>query len=348
MLGYSDSNKDGGTLTSAWEIWKAHRALHRVARECGVELTLFHGRGGTVGRGGGPTHRALTAQPVGAFTGSFKLTEQGEVLSWKYDDPVLAERSLELMVAAALEAVVRPGDTGGEAAEAGWEEPMEALSELAFAHYRGRIAESPDIVTYFEEATPVDELALARIGSRPARRSGKRGLQELRAIPWVFGWMQSRHGVPGWFGVGYALERYAERGAEAQETLRRLHREFRLFADLLGNVEIGLAKADLRIARLYAGLVEDTALAGRVFATIEEEFERTRRMLLAVTGQTRLLQGNPVLARSIRLRNPYVDPLSLIQVDLLRRKRAGEGGDELDRAIAATISGISAGLPNTG
>jgi phosphoenolpyruvate carboxylase len=351
MLGYSDSNKDGGTLTSYWEIWKAHRALHRVARETGVRLVLFHGRGGTVGRGGGPTHHAITAQPVGAFMGEYKLTEQGEVLGWKYADPVLAERSLELMVAASLEALVRPGEREGEAAESAWEPVMEELSASAFACYRERVAENPDIVPYFESATPVAEFDLARIGSRPAKRRQTRGIEDLRAIPWVFGWMQSRHGVPGWFGVGWALERFVQEHADGPATLRAMHADFRLFADLLSNVEIGMAKADLGIARVYAGLVRDAALRERVFRMIEEELERTRRMLLEVSGQARLLERNPVLARSIRLRNPYVDPLSLIQVDLLRRKRALPPGAEdpaLDRAIAATINGIAAGLRNTG
>lgn len=348
MLGYSDSNKDGGTLTSTWEIWKAHRELHLAARERDVRLVLFHGRGGTVGRGGGPTHRAITAQPVGAFTGELKLTEQGEVLSWKYAEPVLAEWSLELMVAAALEALARPGVTDGARAESAWEDAMEALSEEAYAFYRDKIAENPDIVPYFEQATPVNEFDVARIGSRPARRKATRGIADLRAIPWVFGWMQSRHGVPGWFGVGWALERLAARSPDGEAMLRRMFGELRIFQDLLSNVEIGMAKADLGIARRYASLVADAGLRERVFGLIEEEFERTRRMLLRVTGQSRLLERNPVLARSIRLRNPYVDPMSLVQVDLLRRKRAGEEGEELDRALAATINGISAGLRNTG
>ncbi|MBX6365735.1 MAG: phosphoenolpyruvate carboxylase [Gemmatimonadetes bacterium] len=348
MLGYSDSNKDGGTLTSTWEIWKAHRALHAAAREHGVRLILFHGRGGTVGRGGGPTHGAITAQPVGAFTGELKLTEQGEVLSWKYAEPVLAEWSLELMVAASVEALARPGVADGARAEAAWADVMEALSQDAFAFYREKIAENPDIVPYFEQATPVREFDVARIGSRPAKRTATRGIGDLRAIPWVFGWMQSRHGVPGWFGVGWALERFASRASDGESVLRRMYGELRIFRELLSNVEIGMAKADLGIARRYAGLVADAAVRERVFGMIAEEFERTRRMLLRVTGQSRLLERNPVLARSIRLRNPYVDPMSLIQVELLRRKRAGESGEELDRALAATINGISAGLRNTG
>ncbi|MBA3438574.1 MAG: phosphoenolpyruvate carboxylase, partial [Pyrinomonadaceae bacterium] len=345
MLGYSDSNKDGGMLTSTWEIYKAHRALHETADECNIRLRLFHGRGGTVGRGGGPTHRAIVAQPVGAFRGSFKITEQGEVLNWKYSDPVLAEWNLELMVAASLEALVRPG---GVAVEAGWEAAMDAMSTDAFAFYRENIWENPDILPYFEEATPVSELEHAKIGSRPTRRSQRRGLDDLRAIPWVFGWMQSRHVVPGWFGVGHAIERFINQNARGEELLQTMLSRFAIFSDLIRNVEVALAKADFSIARRYAELVRDQNLRERVFAMIEDEFERTRRMVLSVTNQSRLLENNVVLARSIRLRNPYVDPMSLVQVDLLRRKRSGEESEDLNYALAATINGISAGLRNTG
>ncbi len=353
MLGYSDSNKDGGMLTSAWEIHKAHRALHAVAAECGVKLRLFHGRGGTVGRGGGPTHRAIIAQPRNAFTGSLKITDQGEVLYWKYSDAALAERNLELMVAASLEAIARPvGAQGNEEREAGeeakWEAAMEEMSENAFAFYRQRIVENPDVLAYFEEATPVQELEHARIGSRPARRGETQDLADLRAIPWVFGWMQSRHVLPGWFGVGYALEQFASTDTQRERLLQSMTKRFPFFSDLIGNVEIGMAKADLTIAYRYAALVNDEGLRERVFGMMVEEFERTRRMILQVTRQKELLSGNPVLARSIRLRNPYVDPLSLIQFALLRRKQAGEESEDLNYALAATINGIAAGLRNTG
>jgi phosphoenolpyruvate carboxylase len=347
MLGYSDSNKDGGMLTSTWEIFKAHRALHEVARGCDVTLRLFHGRGGTVGRGGGPTHRAITSQPAGAFDGELKITEQGEVLNWKYSDAVLAERNLELMVAASLDALARLDAPDREQA-ARWEAVMESLSAEAYAFYRKQVADDPDILVYFQQATPVGELEHARIGSRPARRGESRGLDDLRAIPWVFGWMQSRHVLPAWFGVGHALERFIASDPDGEGLLREMMQRFPFFHDLIRNVEVGMAKADLPIAHRYAGLGEDAALRERVFSMIVAEFERTRRAVLRVTGQTRLLEENPVLARSIRLRNPYVDPLSLIQVNLLRRKRAGEQGDALDYAMAATINGISAGLRNTG
>jgi phosphoenolpyruvate carboxylase len=352
MLGYSDSNKDGGMLTSTWEIFRAHRALHQVASECGVRLRLFHGRGGTVGRGGGPTHRAIYAQPTGAFTGQIRITEQGEVLNWKYSDVILAERNLELMIAASLDALARPNArnphghfTGVLAPE--WEAAFAELSDVAFAFYREHILEDPEVLQYFEEATPVAELEHAKIGSRPSRRGGRRSLADLRAIPWVFGWTQSRQLVPAWFAVGHALESYGQKPGGAA-ILATMAREFPLFIDLIRNVEMALAKSDFGIAQLYASLVADSGLRDRVFSKLEAEFHRTRRSILAITGQTELLQNNQVLARSIRLRNPYVDPISLIQVDLLRRKRAGDDSDAINRALSATINGISAGLRNTG
>ena len=383
MLGYSDSNKDGGMITSTWEIWKAHRALHQVARDCGITLRLFHGRGGTVGRGGGPTHRAIFAQPLESFTGELRLTEQGEVLNWKYSDVVLAERNLELMIAAALDALARPDITlqkerstahldseisdgapkhpaphlTGEILPA-WEAALDQLSATSYAFYRKHIVDNPETFTYFEQATPVAELEHARIGSRPAKRTDassarKRSMEDLRAIPWVFGWMQSRQLVPAYFGVGHALNAFIESASGGLAQLQTMARDFPLFLDIVRNVEMALAKADFSIARLYAALVEDEALRSRVFGTLHAEFELTRRMVLAITGQTTLLENNRVLEHSIRLRNPYVDPMSLIQVELLRRKRAAIAAGqptspELDRAITATINGISAGLRNTG
>ncbi|MGA1983570.1 MAG: phosphoenolpyruvate carboxylase [Acidobacteriaceae bacterium] len=461
MLGYSDSNKDGGMITSTWEIWKAHRALHQVARDCGVTLRLFHGRGGTVGRGGGPTHRAIFAQPIDSFSGELRITEQGEVLNWKYSDVVLAERNLELMIAASLDALARPDAilqhqqrttdneerstyiphlTGEILPE--WESALDQISETSYAFYRKHIVEDPDTFTYFEQASPVAELEHARIGSRPAKRTDasaarKRSMEDLRAIPWVFGWMQSRHVVPAYFGVGHALQHFIQHNVPAtdpsgsvilgearnpgissaapppshpfqdiilgeamhpsissfplmssfpeagEETetpvapaspaaeprtpnlepgtleaanlaqLQAMARGFPLFIDIIRNVEMGLAKADFSIARLYSSLVEDEELRARVFSVLLAEFELTQRMVLAVLGQSRLLQTNTVLEHSIRLRNPYVDPMSLVQVELLRRKRAAiksgaEPSPDLDRAITATINGISAGLRNTG
>jgi phosphoenolpyruvate carboxylase len=362
MLGYSDSNKDGGMITSTWEIYKAHRALHQVARECGVALRLFHGRGGTVGRGGGPTHRAIFAQPMDSFTGELRITEQGEVLNWKYSDVILAERNLELMIAASLDALARPDAVLQHGAETphltgeilpAWETALDQLSATSYAFYREHIVDNPDTFTYFEQSTPVAELEHARLGSRPAKRSGKKSMADLRAIPWVFGWMQSRQLVPAYFGVGYALNQFIQTAPDGLAQLQTMARDFPLFLDIIRNVEMALAKADFGIARLYASLVEDEALRNRVFTTLEAEFNLTHRMILEITKQKSLLQTNPVLERSIRLRNPYVDPMSLIQVELIRRKRtAAANGEppspELDRAISATINGISAGLRNTG
>jgi phosphoenolpyruvate carboxylase len=310
-----------------------------------VKLRLFHGRGGTVGRGGGPTYEAILAQPVGDFSGQIRITEQGEVLNWKYADPVLAEWNLELMIAACLEVLTRSGDS---AADQRWRGAMEEISEDAFACYRRNIAENPDVLEYFEQSTPVNQLEHARIGSRPSRRSQSRRLEDLRAIPWVFGWMQSRQAVPAWFGVGHALERYAGRGPKQEQLLHEMARDFPLFSSLVSNVELAMAKADMTIAHLYASLVPNAALRERVWQMLVEEFDRTRRILLSVTGQKELLENNPVLARSIRLRNPYVDPMSLIQVDLLARKRAGTDTEPLNYALGATINGIAAGLHNTG
>ena len=352
MLGYSDSNKDGGMLTSTWEIFRAHRDLHVAARQAGIKLRIFHGRGGTVGRGGGPTHRAIFAQPFGAFDGQLRITEQGEVLNFKYADEVLAERNLELMIAASLDALARPNARDPEGHFTGvlkpeWETALDTLSHLAHGFYREHILEDPGVITYFEQSTPVGELENAKIGSRPARRNDSPRLSDLRAIPWVFGWTQSRLLVPAWFGVGYAIDQFlAEPGA--LPLLQTMAKEFPLFIDLLRNVEMALGKADLGTARLYSTLVKDGKLRERIYDMFEAEFHRTLRGLFAVLRQTELLQTNQVLAHSIKLRNPYVDPMHLIQVDMLRRKRAGEDTPDVNRAIAATINGISAGLRNTG
>ncbi|MGC2164182.1 MAG: phosphoenolpyruvate carboxylase, partial [Silvibacterium sp.] len=306
MLGYSDSNKDGGMLTSTWEIFKAHRGLHEVAHECGIKLRLFHGRGGTVGRGGGPTHRSIYAQPVNAFDGQIRITEQGEVLNWKYSDVVLAERNLELMIAASLDALARPNARDPHGHQSGvllpeWEAALDELSETSFHFYRANIIDDPEVLQFYELATPVAELENAKIGSRPSRRGGRMTFDNLRAIPWVFGWTQSRQLVPGWFGVGHALEEYAKKPGGAA-LLRAMMEEFPLFIDLIRNVEMSLAKADLGIAEIYASLVPDKGLRGRVFSKLKAEMERSLLAVLAVTRQKTLLEANQVLARSIRLR----------------------------------------------
>ena len=268
-------------------------------------------------------------------------------MNWKYSDPVLAEWNLELMTSACLEALVRPNGPKLGSDER-WGPAMEEMSGCAYAYYREHIAENPDILEYFEQATPVNELENARIGSRPPRRTKTRGLEDLRAIPWVFGWMQSRHAVPAWFGVGYAIERFRAKGKNNEAVLRDMFKTFPLLSDLIHNVEIAMAKADMGIAHMYATLVPDQPLRERVFNMLAEEFHRTRQMILWLTDQKELLEKNAVLSRSIRLRNPYVDPMSLIQVELLRRKRAGTDTEMLNYSLGATINGIAAGLHNTG
>lgn len=347
MLGYSDSNKDGGMLTSSWEIFKAHRALHKTADECGVRLRLFHGRGGTVGRGGGPTHRAIISQPAGAFSGAFKLTEQGEVINFKYADEALTLRNLETMVAAALEALTCSGLVENRI-EPAWEAALEQMSQKAFSFYRENIYDNSDILTYFEQATPVREFELAKIGSRPAKRKKGNSLDDLRAIPWGFGWIQSRLLVPAWFGIGTAFELFSSASQANHDLLINMMKHFPFFFDMVRNVEMALAKVDLPLARRYAALIEDSALRDRVLTLLEKEFLLTRRMILQVTEQQELLEKDPALARSLSLRNPYVDPMSLIQIELMRRKYAGDGSPELDYVLAATVSGIAAGMRNTG
>jgi phosphoenolpyruvate carboxylase len=356
MIGYSDSSKDGGILTSSWELYKAQAELWRVAREQGVELRLFHGRGGTVGRGGGPSHQAILAQPPGTVSGRIKITEQGEVISAKYGLPDIALRSLELATSAVVEASLPSAKAESETDDAErqrerYREVMEQLSEHAMRAYRRLVHESPGFTEYFTEATPVEELQHLRIGSRPARRNDETtGIADLRAIPWVFGWTQSRHLLPGWLGVGTALEKFTDARPELHlQTLREMNREWRYFKSTLSNIEMALAKADFQIARQYA-----ERLAGpkrrKIFDEIEKEFVRTRRLLLSVTEQDELLEKTPVLRRSIDVRNPYVDPMSYLQVELLDRyrKKGAPEDDELLYAILLTINGIAAGLRNTG
>ena len=340
MLGYSDSNKDGGMLTSTWEIFRAHRDLHVVAREAGLKLRIFHGRGGTVGRGGGPTHRAIFAQPFDSFDGQLRITEQGEVLNFKYADEVLAERNLELMIAASLDALARPNARDPEGHFTGvlkpeWEAALDELSSLAYDTYRKHILEDPGVITYFEQSTPVGELENAKIGSRPARRSDSPKLSDLRAIPWVFGWTQSRLLVPAWFGVGFAIDEFLARPG-ALELLQTMAKEFPLFIDLLRNVEMALGKADLGTARLYSTLVKDEKLRERIYDMFDAEFHRTVRAVLAVTRQKELLQTNQVLAHSIKLaqslrRSHALDPGGHAAPQARRRRHSrGEPGHRGD------------------
>jgi phosphoenolpyruvate carboxylase len=357
MIGYSDSSKDGGILTSSWELYKAQERLWEVARANGVELRLFHGRGGTVGRGGGPSHEAIMAQPPDTVVGRIKITEQGEVISSKYGLAEIALRSLELTTSAVIAASLpQPAQDPGKLSR--WKEVMEEISALAFAAYRRFVRETPGFYDYFIQATPVEELQHLRIGSRPAKRkSGSKSLDDLRAIPWVFGWTQSRHLLPGWLAVGTALEDFIKaRPRENLPLLREMYREWPFFHSTISNIEMTLAKADFQIARQYASRTLDRNLGRRIFRMLEEEYERACRVTLQITGERRLLDQSPVLQRSIAVRNPYVDPLSFLQVELLARRRQRDGKAELnasDRekllyATLLTINGIAAGMRNTG
>ncbi|HWQ31366.1 MAG TPA: phosphoenolpyruvate carboxylase [Blastocatellia bacterium] len=360
MIGYSDSSKDGGILTSSWELYKAQESLWAMARAHGIELKLFHGRGGTVGRGGGPSHAAILAQPTDTVAGRIRITEQGEVISSKYSLPEIALRSLELTTSAVIEASVTH-KARNHARIAHWQELMEQISADAFAAYRRFVRETPGFYDYFTEATPVEELQYLRIGSRPARRkSSSKSLDDLRAIPWVFGWTQSRHLLPGWLAVGTALENFINRSDQPRrganlELLREMYRDWPFFRSTLSNIEMALAKADFQIARQYARRIADQKLARRIFAALEKEYDRACRVVLQITGQKHLLDHSPVLQRSIRVRNPYVDPMSYLQVELLARlrrtEREGTERSEQDKllyAILLTINGIAAGMRNTG
>ncbi|MBI5784470.1 MAG: phosphoenolpyruvate carboxylase [Rhodocyclales bacterium] len=347
MLGYSDSNKDGGFLTSGWSLYRAEIALIEVFRRHGITLRLFHGRGGTVGRGGGPSYQAILAQPAGAVQGRIRITEQGEVIASKYANPELGRRNLETLAAATLEATLLPHehDNPSEACLAA----MAELSDHAFRAYRGLVYETPGFEQYFWESTVISEIAQLNIGSRPASRSQTRAIESLRAIPWVFSWSQCRVMLPGWYGFGSAVEAYKSAHGEAGlELLRRMHGEWGFFRALLSNMDMVLGKSDMAIAARYAQLVKDEALRTAIFERIRGEWHTSVKALLAITGQAELLDGNPLLKRSIRNRFPYLDPLNHLQVELLNRHRAGETDERVQRGIHLSINGIAAGLRNSG
>jgi len=347
MLGYSDSNKDGGFLTSRWELYKAELNLVAVAQRHGLRLRLFHGRGGSVGRGGGPSYEAILAQPPGAVQGQIRLTEQGEVVAAKYGHPAVGRRNLEVLVAATLEASLPVGsDT---AADPQFIQAMDALSEAACRAYRDLVYGTADFERFFWESTPIAEIARLNIGSRPASRKAGRAITDLRAIPWVFSWSQCRLMLPGWYGFGAAVNALRrERGEAGLALLKAMHARWPYFRSLLSNMDMVLAKVDLAIASRYADLVGDPALRDRIFGRLQEECEATIKALKAITGQADLLEDNPALRRSIQHRFPYLDPLNHLQVELLRRYRAGDGDDRTARGILLTINGIAAGLRNSG
>jgi phosphoenolpyruvate carboxylase len=357
MLGYSDSNKDGGFLTSNWELYRAELALVALFKERGITLRLFHGRGGTVGRGGGPTYQAILSQPPGTVEGQIRLTEQGEVIASKFSNPEIGRRNLETVVAATLEASLLPHGNAPANLPA-FEETMQALSDAAMAAYRALVYETPGFTDYFFSSTPIAEIAELNIGSRPASRKLQdpkdRRIEDLRAIPWGFSWGQCRLLLTGWYGFGSAVAAHLE-GAASEAlrtrrlaTLKKMYKTWPFFSTLLSNMDMVLAKTDLAVASRYAQLVEDKKLRKHVFERIVAEWERTTQALAEITGKDARLADNPLLARSIKNRFPYLDPLNHLQVELLKRHRSGDTNARLSRGIHLTINGIAAGLRNTG
>jgi len=354
MLGYSDSNKDGGIFTSNWSLYQAEIALVDVFNTLeelhGITLRLFHGRGGTVGRGGGPSYEAILAQPPGTVRGQIRLTEQGEVINSKYANPMLGRRNLETLVAATLEATLLPAQ---RRAPRSFIEAAEQLSQHSMAAYRSLVYDTPGFSDYFFQATPLREIAGLNIGSRPASRKPSQRIEDLRAIPWGFSWGQCRLTLPGWFGFGSAVHAFVEAHptmsrAQALAMLRRMHKEWPFFRTLLSNMDMVLAKSDLALASRYAELVDDVKLRKKIFKAMETEWQRTAQALQLITGAKQRLANNASLARSIKHRFPYIDPLHHLQVELIRRYRAGISDERAQRGIHLSINGIAAGLRNTG
>lgn len=350
MIGYSDSNKETGFLQSAWALYKAQCVLADTARRTNICIQIFHGRGGAIGRGGGPANRAILAQPHHTVDGRIRFTEQGEMMADRYGSSGVAERHLEQIV----NAVLRTSFANGEDRPSPvWERLLERVAERARRHYRDLVAGSPEFLTYFEQATPIAEIGQLKIASRPPRRMSPdakpAGIDQLRAIPWVFSWMQSRHTLPGWYGLGSAVLEYLEERPEDRDILIQMYQRWPFWQTLIDNAQMILAKADITIARLYADLVEDQEIATRVFGRIAQEYERTTEVIRLITGQAELLDNMPVLKHSIQRRNPYVDALSLVQLVLLKRLRgSSEPRPEYLSAVLESISGIASGLKNTG
>lgn len=351
MLGYSDSNKDGGYFASNWHLYQAQRSLAALCEERDVLLELFHGRGGSIGRGGGPTNRAILAQPHAAMRGPMKITEQGEVIAYRYSNAAIARRHLHQVVHAALLAA---GDQTAVDVLPAWEAAMTLLSEQGRQAYRGMVYETPGFLEYWQQATPISQLSRLAIASRPVKRSAQGGFGAIRAIPWVFSWMQSRAIIPSWYGIGTALAAFCDGSLECGglSELQAMYREWPFFTALVDNVELDLAKADMGIAARYAELVTDEALRARIFGAIQAEHKRACTHINAIVGQSQLLEHSPVILHSIERRNPYVDPLNFIQVALLRSLR----DDKLEAAersirqdmILSTVNGIAAGMKTTG
>ncbi|MBO0729738.1 MAG: phosphoenolpyruvate carboxylase [Acidimicrobiaceae bacterium] len=351
MLGYSDSNKDGGYLASNWALYRAERDLVAAADRAGIRLRLFHGRGGAVGRGGGPTYDAILAHPAGSVQGGIRLTQQGEIIAATYSDRPHAARELEGLVAAAIEASAqnRADQAGADRPEtAADRDVMDELSAIALEQYQNLVYRTDGFVDWFRAATPIGELAALNIGSRPASRRPSQRLEDLRAIPWVFSWTQCRVMLPGWYGAGAALAAWMQRGETHAEALTGMWQRWPFFRSVMSNMEMVLAKTDLGIARRYQALVPDPALRGRIFDALVAEHGRATQTVLAITGQEALLAANPDLARRLRNRIPYLDPLNLLQVDLLRRWRGGDHQRHVEIGIHLTINGLATGLRNSG
>lgn len=347
MIGYSDSNKDGGFLQANWMLFTAQRNLATVCAEHGIKMTLFHGRGGSLGRGGGPTNRAILAQPPESVKGRIRITEQGEVVSSRYSEPAIAHRHLEQLVHAVL---CSTGDrpTFGKAQQ--WATIMDSLSSIAYQKYR-KLVERPNFLSYFHTATPIDQIDQLNLGSRPSRRKATESLDDLRAIPWVFAWTQSRANLPSWYGVGTGLSQWiAVDESERIGQLRDMYKHWPFFRSVMSNVHLGMGRADMAIAGLYANLADDS-VAEAIFNDIQAEYELTLRLLLVITDHRDLLDTEPWLQHSIKVRNPYVDPLNLIQVELLRKLRACKNPQELEelrKAVILSVNGIASGLQNVG
>jgi phosphoenolpyruvate carboxylase len=347
MLGYSDSNKDGGFVTSGWELYKAEIGLIEVFERHGVKLRLFHGRGGSVGRGGGPSYDAILAQPGGAVRGQIRVTEQGEIVASKYSNAEVGRRNLEILAAATLEASLLQPDHS--APREVYLSAMEELSAAAYKAYRALVYDTPGFEAYFWASTVIAEIASLNIGSRPASRTKTQLIAGLRAIPWVFSWAQCRLMLPGWYGFGAAVKAWvAKHPGDGLDLLKAMYREWPFFRTLLSNMDMVLSKSSIAIASRYAELVPDASLRRTIFERIRSEWHDSVEMLLAIMGHQKLLQANPLLDRSIRNRFPYLDPLNHVQVELLKQHRAKGKGEQLLSGIQLTINGISAGLRNSG
>jgi phosphoenolpyruvate carboxylase len=346
MIGYSDSNKESGFLQSAWALYRAQRALGETQRRTGIAVQIFHGRGGAVGRGGGPANRAILAQPPGTVGGRLRITEQGEVIADRYGHKSIAQRHLGQLINAVLRSSFA---VDADLPDPVWERLAERLAESARRHYRELVYETPDFLSYFEQATPLNEIGSLKIASRPARRNSVQDIDQLRAIPWVFSWMQSRHTLPGWYGLGSAITEHLAESPEDLATLETMYQRWPFWRTLIDNAQMILAKSDMVIASLYADLVQDKQTRTTIFERIDSEHTRTVDVILQITNQSQLLEKTPVLLHSIQRRNPYVDPLSFIQLVLLRRLRSGaEPREEMLTAVLESINGIAAGLKNTG